>query len=155
MAHYVTTLIIPRSIEESFEFISDFRNAPRWDPQSLEAYKVTDGPIGRGTSFLLIGSFLKQKLILPYEIVVYEPPSELVLVGESDMLSYRDRLEFSADGDAQTRLTYNAQLDFKGIFRLGDPVLQRLFKYIGDKATEHIPQAVADGTPSTAARDAR
>ncbi|MCG8423487.1 MAG: SRPBCC family protein [Proteobacteria bacterium] len=145
MAHYVTSLIIPQPIEETFAFISDFRNAPRWDPQTLEAYKVTDGPVGHGTSFLLVGTFLMNKLILPYEIVGYDPPRELTLFGQTNTLTYRDRIEFAPTGK-QTQLTYNAQLDFKSILKLANPVLQLVFQRIGDRATRGMPRAVAEGT---------
>lgn len=150
MAHYLTTFDIPRSVEDTFAFISDFRHAPRWDPQTLQAYKVSDGPIGRGTRYLLIGEFMWQKLILPYEIVGYKPPKdsasgELILVGETSTISYRDRIEFADAGAGRTRLTYDAHLDFKGILRVGDVALRQVFQFIGDKATRGMPQAVING----------
>ena len=152
MAHYLTTLDIARSASDTFAFISDFRHAPRWDPQTLQAHKVSDGPIGLGTRYLLIGEFMWRKLILPYEIVGYRPPGdgapgELVLVGETSTISYCDRIEFAEAGADRTRLTYDAQLDFKGIFRVGELALRQVFQYIGDKATRGMPQAVANGVP--------
>lgn len=148
MATYVTSLIIPRCVEDTFAYISDFRHSPTWDPQTLQAYKVTDGPIALGTRYLLIGAFLTQKMILPYEIIEYDPPHTLALFGETDHLSYRDRIGFEAEGNDRTRLTYNAQLDFKGILRIGEPALQLVFQHIGDRATERMPEAVAAGVPA-------
>lgn len=164
MANYLTTLEIPCTIAETFAFVSDFRNAPSWDPQTLEAYKISDGPIGLGTRFLLVGVFLGkffggQKMLLPYEIVAFEPPHLLALEGETTSMRYHDRIELSARGSSHTQLTYDATLDLQGwLGRVNDlvervlpgrknPIFKHAFQLVGDRATERMPRAVADGAP--------
>lgn len=160
MARYETTLFVPRPREETFAFISDFRNAAKWDPRSYVCDKVTDGPIGLGTTFMLTGGMLPktgllgipvprpflQGMPLPYKIVSYNPPREFILEGENPILWYEDRIRFDTEG-AGTRVTYSARLELKGPLVVGEPFLRLMFKRIGDDATRDIAATVAASVP--------
>lgn len=63
MATNETILIISRSVEETFAFVSDFRNAALWDPRTYAVEKTTDGPIGVGTRFMLTGGMLREEVV--------------------------------------------------------------------------------------------
>ncbi|MBA3459602.1 MAG: SRPBCC family protein [Deltaproteobacteria bacterium] len=158
MAKYLTTLLVKRPIEETFAFVSNFHNAATWDPRTYSAEKYTPGPVGLGTIFILRGGMLPKGTLpsftdrfvaqpLPYEIKVFTPPRRFVLVGQTPQFDYRDDLDFTAEGD-HTRLQYAATLSFRGIFRLGEPVLRLLFQRIGDDATRHLARAVEAATPA-------
>jgi hypothetical protein len=141
MARYMTSMLISRSTGDTFAFISDLRNAPTWDPQTVAAYKMSEGPIGTGTRFCLVGRLFGYRLNLPYEIGRYDPPRELVIAGETALLRYQDRITLVSD-DLGTRLTYEAHLDLKGVFRLANPLLALLLPRIGDAATRGMAAAV-------------
>ncbi len=158
MAIYETTLIVPRPIEETFAFVSDFRNAARWDPRTYSVSKTTDGPVGTGTRFMLTGGLLHEDTLkrlhlsesligmpLPYDVVSFDAPNEFILEGESRILRYRDRLRFFAQGSS-TRLVYYAELEMKGPLAFMDRLLSRTFTRIGDDATTDLPSAVTEGT---------
>jgi uncharacterized protein YndB with AHSA1/START domain len=67
-------VVIQRSPEAVFSFVSDFRNLPRWFPNIEQVEMLTSGPIGPGTQF-------REQSRLPSgkefegvdEIVEYEP----------------------------------------------------------------------------------
>lgn len=154
MATYETVLTVPRPIEVTFAFVSEFSNAVHWDPRTYDAEMVSDGPVGVGTRFLLTGGALRQDTLrrlhlserlvgnaLPYDVVEFDPPNGFVLEGESSLYVYDDHLDFTADGDA-TRLRYAASLDAKRPFGFADRVLQRMFQRIGDDATRDLPATV-------------
>jgi hypothetical protein len=141
MAHYVTSMFIRRRTGDTFAFISDLSNAPTWDPQTIAAYKMSEGPIRAGTQFCLVGRLFGYPLHLPYEIGRYDAPRELIIAGETALLRYQDRITLVPD-DPGTRLTYEAQLDLKGVFRLANPLLALIFQRIGDAATRGMAAAV-------------
>jgi hypothetical protein len=141
MARYVTSMLVRRSANDTFAFISDLRNAPAWDPQTVEAYKISEGTIGEGAQFCLIGKVMGFTLNLPYEIKRYDTPHELVIAGETAILRYTDRITLVPHGP-ECRLIYEAQLDLKGLLRLANPLLSLVFQRIGDAATRHMPEAV-------------
>jgi hypothetical protein len=156
MATYETSLYIPSPVEKTFAFVSDFRNAQKWDPRTYAVEKVSGGPIGIGTTFLLTGGMLpKTGLIgaripkaflrgmpLEYRITSFSPPNEFVLEGENGFLTYQDRIVFKKEGSG-TRLQYFARLDLKGVLGVGDLFLRVMFKRIGDDATKDIPDTIA------------
>lgn len=155
MATYEKIMKIPRSVAETFAYVSDFRNAARWDPRTYSAEKTTPGPIGVGTRFTLAGGLLPQDLLqrlhiptsiagmrLPYDIVEFSPPDRFVLVGESGLVRYRDELDFSTI-EGGTRLRYYAELELKGRLGVMEPRLHRIFQRIGDDATQALPATVS------------
>ena len=157
VATYETILSIPAPIEAVFAFVSDFRNAAKWDPRTYKSEKTTDGPIGVGSRFMLTGGMLSESLInrlhlpvsvvgmaLPYDVVEFDPPNEFVLAGESPILRWRDRLAFSEEG-AGTRLHYFAELQFRGPLVVAEPLLRMMFRRIGDDATRELAATVMDG----------
>jgi dehydrogenase/reductase SDR family protein 12 len=158
VASYTTTLTIHRPIARTFGFVSDFRNAAKWDPRTYAVEKTTDGPIGVGTRFVLTGGMMTKSAVqrlhlpesvagmpLPYDVVAFDAPNEFVLEGETGMFVYSDRLEFSADGD-DTILRYFAELKLKRLSSVGEPLLRKMFQRIGDGATAGLPAAVVCGT---------
>src|SRR4029079_5945778 len=60
MAFYEISIHVPRPIEETFAFVSNFRNAAKWDPRTYSAEKTTPGPIGIGTVFVLRGGMIRK-----------------------------------------------------------------------------------------------
>jgi uncharacterized protein YndB with AHSA1/START domain len=44
-------IVIDRRPEDVFDFVADEENEPRYNPQMQLAKKLTDGPIGVGTTF--------------------------------------------------------------------------------------------------------
>ncbi len=151
-------MIVPRSVEDTFAFVSDFRNAALWDPRTYSVVKTTEGPIGVGTRFMLTGGMLPGSVLrrlhlsegligmaLPYDVVEFDPPHEFALEGESRMVRYRDHLGFS-DHNGSTQLVYFAELELKGAPAFMDGMLQKTFTRIGDGATADIASTVVGGT---------
>ena len=159
MATFHTSLWIPRSPADVFSFVSDFRNAPRWDPRTYSAIMVTDQPIGLGTRFELQGglltksvhdelpAFLRGNETLPYDIVEFDPPRVVAFRGETKTTRYHDRIQLSEENGG-TRLIYDAELMLTGWLEISEPAFQVLFEKIGRDATEPMPAAVIAGVPA-------
>jgi dehydrogenase/reductase SDR family protein 12 len=158
VATYETILTIRRTVEETFAFVSDFRNAAKWDPRTYSAEKTTDGSIGVGTRFMLTGGMMPESVVkrlhlpesivgmsLPYDVVAFDAPNEFTLKGESRMLRWCDHLEFTAVGD-NTSLRYFAELEMKRFNAPGEALLHRMFQRIGDGATADLPETVVRET---------
>src|SRR5687768_8811726 len=70
-------ITINRPVEEVFDFVTDARNEPRYNPRILSAEKTTPGPIGRGTHFVLVSKAIGQRTAVEYEIIAYERPRRI------------------------------------------------------------------------------
>jgi hypothetical protein len=168
VARFETSLLIPRPLAATFAFVTDLRNAPRWDPRTYEARMVTEGAVRLGTRFVLLGGPLTRETLerfhvpealrgaseLPYEVVSFIPQREMVVRGETSALRYEDHLVFSAEGDA-TRLRYMAMMTLRGVLELGEPLLGPIFDRIGADATRGIPAAVEAALPAARAAASR
>lgn len=141
MARHRSSLRIRRTIDEVFELVGDLRNAPAWDPQTIAVTKLTSGPVGVGTRFLLIGRVAGLRLELPYEVEQHDPPHGLVLVGGTARLRYCDRITLCPE-DGGTRLDYDATLELVGRLRVAEPLLRLVFGWIGARATRRMAEAV-------------
>lgn len=164
MATYKTSILMPGLVAEVFAFVADFRNAPRWDPRTYQAEKLTDGPVGLGTWFLLRGGImsrttqhglrvpevLRMANELPYEVIAFEPNRLIALRGETDTLWYEDHIELAEEG-AATRLRYTANLELKGMLKMGDLALDMLFQKIGEESTRGMPAALTSFAQERAA----
>ena len=133
MARYVTTIESRLAPEEAFAYMADFSNARDWDPSVSEARRVGDDPIDTGSSFDLVARFAGRDVPLRYEIVQYEPPKRVVLEARRPGFVSRDTITVAPTAHG-SEIRYDAHLEFDGIRRLLDPVMQRIFDRIGAAA---------------------
>ena len=145
MAHSFNRLHTRRSPEYAFDFISDFCHASLWDPRTQSVRKVSDGPIGRGTRFLLRAKLVAGlTLDFPYEIAEYDRASTLVFTGRTPYFVYRERVTFTHDGPGTT-IDWDAEMRLASLLALGNPILSLVYQRIGDDATSGIVPAL-EGT---------
>ncbi len=144
MAHYRASIVTSRPLQEVFTYLSDFSTTAEWDPSVIEAERVGDAPVGEGTEFRLLTEFLGRKAELTYRIVEHDPPNAVTFRGENASVISLDRITFEPR-EAQTLITYDAQLTLKGPFKLADPLLALAFRRVGDRALAGLRGTV--GTP--------
>jgi carbon monoxide dehydrogenase subunit G len=126
MPLYAETLEVERPLDDVFAFIGDFANTRDWDPGVSDASKITEGPIGVGTRYLLDVVFGGRTLPMTYEVTVWDPPNRVVLRGEGSTVTAVDDIRFEAT-EAGTRIRYSADLRLKGLFRFAEPFLKGRF----------------------------
>jgi uncharacterized protein YndB with AHSA1/START domain len=116
------SIVISRTAEDVFAYVTDFRHSPEWQATALEIRKVTDGPVRVGTRFEGIRKVMGRKMEVAVEFVAYEPSSHArwtVTGGPmSGEASYR--LESSPKG---TKVTNTIELHPRGFARLAGPLI--------------------------------
>jgi uncharacterized protein YndB with AHSA1/START domain len=110
---------IRRSPDEVFDYCTDLRREPEWNPRTRRIEKLTDGPIGLGTRFQ--GEWIRGDP-MTIELVRFERPTTWASVGRSR------RLVATSDGQVSktpsgARLTIRMELQPQGALRLLLPVL--------------------------------
>lgn len=128
MLTFEQTIRINRPVAEVFAFLADLENLPKWNYYVLEVRKLSDGPIGIGTTYHQVRKTDEQELRItelePDYIVAVQtvPPS-------SPALAMRFTL---AQEGVTTRLSDSWQLDTG---------LPRLLEWLGAR---RIQTAVAE-----------
>ena len=142
MAKYSATIATPRPIDEVFAYLADFANTLEWDPGVVEAQRLDDEPVSKGSEFRIVSAFLGRRTSLLYKIVEFAPPAAVTFRGVNSTVVSLDRLTFENFGGG-TQVTYDAELTLKGPFRLADPLLGLAFKRLGDRALQGLRSALA------------
>ena len=114
-------ITVTATIKEAFDFVADFRNLPKWNPNDESVELLTEGPLRLGSEFRIATSINDRKMILNYIIAEWGPPLRATYVTESKLFNATDYINFSAN-QFGTELTYSADFEFKGILKLIGPI---------------------------------
>ncbi len=131
------------NVEAAFSYVASFENIVEWDPGVTAARKITDGPAAVGTEYDLSLSYGGSPLSMVYRITEWDPPRRVVLEGDGDRSFAVDRISFLPTAQG-TSVEYQADIRMKGIYRLAEPFLGRLFRKIGDGAAEGLDRRLSE-----------
>lgn len=140
MARYVTKVRTQRPADEVFAYMADLRNFAEWDPGVKKVVQIVGDGGGPDTEFdvTVTGTTLR------YVTREHVAPHQLLVVAESSTLVSTDRVTVETADDA-TIVTYDADLQLKGVFKVLGPALSLAFGRIGDRAAAGM-RRVLDGT---------
>ena len=123
MAVIHSTVVVDRSKEDVFDFLSDMRNEMKWNPGVQSMEKLSDGPIGLGTKYL---AKWKQSKEIEVECVAFErPDSWSYHNGGPVEVMFTARL--TAEGE-RTRVEVDFDAKPHGLFVLIFPVFMLAMK---------------------------
>ena len=130
-------------VEAAFDYVADFGNIAEWDPGVTAVRKSTDGPPAVGTEYDLDLNYGGSPISMVYRITEWDPPRRVVLKGDGERTSAVDRISFlpSAQG---TSVEYQADIRMKGIYRVAEPFLGKLFRKVGDGAVEGLDRRLRE-----------
>lgn len=141
MASYSTSVESPKSLEEVFDYMADFRNAAEWD-ENTSSVKLTSGkPDQVGATYEVVTGFAGRDLTLTYKTVEIERPGLVVFESSTGLAKIRDTIEFTSSGSG-CRVDYNARIETSGLAKVLDPVFSLIFKRVGDRAAASLREAL-------------
>jgi uncharacterized protein YndB with AHSA1/START domain len=130
VATFENTVMIARPIEDVFGFLSDLENIPKWNYAIIETRKVSEGPVGVGTTYRQVRS-VPSRSEERLEITTYDPPRQLEIRGQ--LGPFASRLVYALEAiPAGTRVTNTVELELRGPGRL-----------LGRVAVPRVREAVA------------
>jgi hypothetical protein len=116
VATFENTVMIRRPIEEVFGFLSQFENVPKWNYAIVETRKVSEGPVGVGTTYHQVRS-VPSRSEERFEVTVYNPSRHLEIRGQ--LGPFPSRLSYALDALPEgTRVTNTVELELRGPGRL-------------------------------------
>ena len=148
MARYSATIPSQWSIDQAFSYMSDFANARSWDPSVVAARRVDDDPLAVGSHFDLTVRFAGRNTSLRYRITAFDPPRSVTFTSNTDALLSMDTLTFEPRSEGCV-MHYSAELRFRGIAAVANPILALLFRRLGDRARDSLREIL--GGPFEAA----
>lgn len=120
-------ILIDRSVEDVFAFISNPMNLPKWQSMVAKVEPVSSGPVGVGTKFNVHSELMGRKIDGVMDITDYDPPSKFGFKNVAGPVQIQAMASFKPVGTG-TRLSLNAQGEPGGVFKLAEGVLSRQVK---------------------------
>ena len=127
MAKFESSIVINRPVEEVFALLSNQENNPKWQAESLEVKKTSDGPIGVGTTFHSVGQFLGRRIEGESEITEYEPNRKYAGKSKSGSIPFESWTTFERV-NGNTRIDFKAEAEIGGFFKLAEPLVMSMAK---------------------------
>lgn len=122
MAQFKTSLVIHRSVEDVFTFVSNYRNSPRWVSGTLEHTKVSAGPIGVGTVIRTTGRTMGLRVEATRIVTAYEPHARYAFKSEYRQVPLTTTFLFEPIPHG-TRLTVVVEGEPTGLFKAATPLV--------------------------------
>ncbi len=142
MTTFREVIEVPTSVPETFAYVADFTTAADWDPGIVSSTR-TSGDGGLGTAYAVEASFRGKTLPFTYVVTEHEPDRRLVLHGEGAKATSEDVIVFEATDAGGTRITYGADLRFKGVLRVVEPLMGGSIRAMGAKALAGLREALS------------
>jgi uncharacterized protein YndB with AHSA1/START domain len=152
-------ILIERPVEQVFDFVANQENEPQYNPEMRVAKKITEGPIGVGTSFH--AEMTGRGRVVPMTIWVteFERPHQIRERVEMRSMDLTGGLDFEPI-DGGTRMRWHWDLSPSGVLRFMGPLVagmgrrqeQRIWS--GLKRVLESRASVLNGPTSATARRA-
>jgi hypothetical protein len=120
------TMVVKRSPEEVFDYLSNPANDVAWRESTVEADWVTDETPDVGSRFKSTDRFLGRRFPYTSEITEWDPPYAY----GAKTLDGKARVEFEAEltpVDSRTSLTLSGQAEFLGILGIFEGFVAKQF----------------------------
>ncbi len=142
MTTFREVIEVPAPLPEAFAYVADFTTAADWDPGIVSSTRTSgDGAVG--TAYAVEAAFRGKTLPFSYVVTEHEPDRRLVLHGDGDRATSEDVIVFEATDDGGTRITYEADLRFKGVLRVVEPLMGGAIREMGAKALSGLQEALS------------
>jgi len=114
MAKIIGEILIGRPVEEVFDFVADLCNEPKYNPEMVQAFKVTNGPLGAGTRFTLLHASAGRQVGLTVEMTEYLRPHQFATHTSMSWADVEETLTFDPAGTG-TRMRWAWHIRPKGM----------------------------------------
>ncbi len=140
MPQFVTSAKTSLTQQEAFDYMTDLRNLPNWDPGVSSAEKIGAGEVEKGSAFDVVASGAK----LTYVVIEFDRPSRAIVEANGPRLRSYDVITIEPAEDGSI-VTWDATLELKGVFKVFSPVLALMFDRIGAKAEAGLQSTLPNG----------
>jgi uncharacterized protein YndB with AHSA1/START domain len=144
------SLVIHRPPEVVFAFRDDFTQYPKWTGVS-EVSKTSSGPMGVGTTFREVRTFLGRRIESEFEVIEYAPPHTYASRSRTGPFPLEVHWSFAPVADG-TQVTVISEAAPGGFFQLAEPLIARFAQRQSQTILENLKALIeGEGGDPTAA----
>ncbi|MGU3292699.1 SRPBCC family protein [Williamsia sp. M5A3_1d] len=136
------TFTVTASPAQVIEYLSDFGNAPEWDPGTQTCTRNDDGPIRVGANWHNKSEIAGVSTELTYTLTTLTSDT-IVLVGTNDTATSTETITVHPDGSG-SEVTYTNEIDLQGMAKIAAPAMKLVFEKVGVDTEKQLTE-VLDG----------
>jgi len=136
------TFTVDKPADVVVGYLADFSNAVHWDPGTQSCEREDTGPVKVGSTWRNVSRFLGRETVLHYRLDTLRP-GRITLVGNSKTATSTDDITVRETAPQGSEVTYQADIELRGLARLGAPVVRAALERLGDETASKIQQEVA------------
>lgn len=119
------SVVIDRPVDEVFAYAGDPVNDPAWTSVIIASEVTSEGPLAKGSTLRQVMRFLGKRIDTRCEVTEYEPGRRLAFTMLADGPNGEHERTFESV-DASTRVSLRTRGETAGVFKLADPLVQRI-----------------------------
>jgi uncharacterized membrane protein len=116
------SIIILQPIEEVFNYVSNLEDSAEWQSGLTEVRQITGEPLGVGTQFAFVRTFLGRKVEASNEITEFTPNELVAFKTISGPIPLEASYEFEP-AEKGTKLIAKIEMQPKGFVSLAEPLI--------------------------------
>ena len=119
-------------------YLKDFSNAEEWDPGTETCTRTDTGPVAVGSTWHNVSKIAGVSTELDYRL---ESLSEdtIVFQGHNESATSTDTITVVPNPEGSgSRVTYEANIEMKGMAKLADPVMKLVFEKVGSDTEDDM-----------------
>jgi hypothetical protein len=122
MARIESSVLVSKSVEETFHFLDVPENHARFIPNMIEFDKTSPGPFGQvGATARGVLRFLGQRIAIPYEIIEHKPNHSLAMQGRLGPVVFKDGYVLIPEENG-TLIKFWLELSMQGLAKAFNPL---------------------------------
>jgi uncharacterized protein YndB with AHSA1/START domain len=140
-----TSVEVAAPPDEVFAYVSDAEHNPEWQRGMVSARWTGAGPIGVGSTYDQVATFLGRRIESTFAVEVFEPGRVIRAssTGGSFPITFTRTVE-AVDGGS--RVTAVITGDASGFFKIAEPILKRLVQRSVDADYRNLAARFAERT---------
>jgi len=119
MFKYEKSVFINRPQQEVFDFVTNLSNDAQWQNSIESVKRLSDGPIGVGSTWRYVTSLLGRKNEVDIQMTSYEPPHQSRVKAVGGSIPFENTHTFQSQ-DGGTLLTFTGQAEIGGFFKIAE-----------------------------------
>lgn len=121
-----SSALISRPSAEVFEYLADMTNNPHWQRGMQSCEWTSDAPLGVGSTYDQVATFLGKEIRSSFEVTEFEPGRKIRIATTSGAMPIDVTRMVEGAGDEKCRVTAIVRGDPSGLFRIAAPLMRAM-----------------------------
>ena len=131
------TTEIKAPVEKVFAFVTDFRNASKWQDSVIESTQTPDGPTQLGTVNKTVRTFVGQRIEANIEVVEFVPNKKFGIKSSGGPIQFSLVQSFEQAGGG-TKISSHVEMEAGGVLKLAEGAIAGGLKKEFDSQTAKL-----------------